>query len=333
MKNLKDMLARREGLVALEVGTDSAHVALIGASGSELAAWRDLPGIGEGGADSAKCRDALAQWAREQGAEGLPCRIALGGAFFQVDTATLPAMNEEELASSAHYEAMDRFSIEEGRSVIQHVVLGTAAGRCTVALLAAPADQVRRVADMVMQAGLLPMSIENSALSAARGALRWERSMSGQLVAALHIEPTVATVSLWRDGNLAALRRIDGNWGCEAQAPGSAEVSADADTIALEPVTAECGWRWSALAEETLRTLRQACGDGVWPSCLAVSGTAATHGELIRAVGGVCGMQTLAVECDAWIHHGASRVDASWAASLGVGAMTETGVASLRRAA
>jgi hypothetical protein len=104
------------------------------------------------------------------------------------------------------------------------------------------------------------------------------------------------------------------------------------DTIPLEPVAAPCSWRWSALAEETLRALRQSCGESSWPSCLAISGAAAAEPELIRAVGGVCGVPTVAVECGQWGLAGLRCTGPSWA-SLAGSVVVDSPATQERRAA
>lgn len=326
MKAFTNILANRDGAVTLAIDATAGCVAIEGAAGVRHAT--ELPGCGSDTADGASALSAaLQEWTGAAHAERMRCRIALGSAFFRIDTATLPAMSESELASSARFEALDRFGLEDSQAVVQHVVLGETGGRRNVALVAARLDVVRRIAEIAMGAGLLPESIEHSALTAARGAMRWESAMSGERVAALHVEPTLATLSLWRSGRLAALRTISGDW-----STASDESIVDAlDTIPLEPV-ASGGWRWSSLAEETLRSLRQACGDAAWPSALAVSGAAAAQAELVRAVGGVCGTPTFPVDCGAWGGRRACRLGPSWASMLGAGVASEQAIDERRAA-
>jgi len=231
MKALKDILTSRDGTVVLSIDATKGCVAIESAAGIRYAA--DLPGCGlDPAEDQTGLATALQEWARGARAERMRCRIALGSAFFRVDTATLPSMSEAELASSARFEALDRFGLEDAQAIVQHVVLGGSGGRRSVALVAARLDIVRRVAEIAMGAGLLPESIEHASLTAARGAMRWESAMSGDLVAALHVEPSLATMSLWRSGQLAALRTIAGDWSTGAGQE-DASVIDDQGTIPL----------------------------------------------------------------------------------------------------
>jgi len=317
MKVWNNILTQRTGLVALELDTVAGRVALVGGRGGDASGPSNLPGCDLEAAGSAACREALVEWVRASGAAGLRCRIALGASFFRCDSTTLPNMSDEELASSARFEAIDRFGLDESQSVIQHIAMGSSAGRRHVALLAARSDQVRRAAEITLEAGLLPESIEHSALTAARGALRWESAMAGEFVSALHIESSVATLSVWRAGSLVAVRTMAGDWNVSSNGKLQAQEPEALDAIPLEPVAAPCSWRWSALAEETLRALRRSCGESSWPSCLAISGGAAAEPELIRAVGGVCGVPTVAVECGQWKLSGLRCTGPSWASLAG----------------
>lgn len=331
MKAWKNILTQRTGLVALELGTSAGRVALVGGGGSSESRVSELPGTDLEAAGSAACREALEAWVRENGAGGLRCRITLGASFFRCDSTSLPNMSDDELASSARFEAIDRFGLEEAQAVIHHVALGSSTGRRQVALLAAREDQVRRAAEIAMEAGLLPESIEHSAIAAARGTLRGEQAMSGEFVSALHIEPSVATLTVWRAGSMIALRTMEGDWSMSADSVAS-HAPVASDEIPLEPVAASCSWRWSALAEETLRALRQSCGESSWPSCLAISGAVAAEPELVRAVGGVCGVPTIAVDCRSWKCAGIQVAGAAWASLIGA-ASVETAVTQNRRAA
>jgi hypothetical protein len=331
MKAWKNILTQRTGLVALELGTSAGRVMLVGGNGSDGARVSDLPGCDLEAAGSAACREALSAWVRAARVEGLRCRIVLGASFFRCDSTSLPNMSDEELSSSARFEAIDRFGLDEAQAVIHHVAMGSTTGRRQVALLAARADQVRRAAEIAMEAGLLPESIEHAALAAARGTLRFEQAMAGEFVSALHIESSIATLTVWRSGDLAAIRSVEGDWSMSPVSASANEPEA-LDVIPLEPVAPSCSWRWSALAEETLRALRQSCGESNWPSCLAISGGAAAESELIRAVGGVCGVPTIAVDCRQWKCPGVQGTGPAWASLIG-SAVIEAREMQNRRAA
>jgi hypothetical protein len=131
---------------------------------------------------------------------------------------------------------------------------------------------------------------------------------------------------------MVALRTKKGDWSMSTNSVAS-HVTEVSEEIPLEPVAASCSWRWSALAEETLRALRQSsCGESSWPSCLAISGTVAAEAELVRAVGGVCGVPTIAVDCRAWKSAGIQDAGPAWASLIGA-ASVETAVTQNRRAA
>ena len=331
MKAWKNIFTHRTELVALEVGASSGRVALVGRDGSRVSHAADLPGTTLEAAGSADFRESLSDWVHESGAAGLRCRILLGASFFRSDSASLPNMSEDELSSSARFEAIDRLDLDEAQAVIHHVPMGSSAGLRQVLLVAARADQIRRVAEFAMEAGLLPESIEHTALAAARGTLHWEQAMAGELVAMLHVEPSVATLSVWRSGSLFALRTLEGDWSLSAESLAS-HVAESSEEIPLEPVAASCTWRWSALAEETLRALRQSCGETIWPSCLSISGAVASEPELIRAVGGVCGVPTIATDCRQWKCAGVSHAGAAWAALIGGASIEAPGVRNRRAA-
>lgn len=331
MKGLRTIFTKRHGTVALELGAVAGRVALAPVDGDGWQRGTELPGCDLDAAGVSACREALTAWVRAADATGLRCRITLGASFFRTDTATLPGMTDQELASSARFEAIDRFGLDESRAVIQHALLGASEGRRSVLLLAASLEQVRRAAEIAMEAGLLPEAIEHAALAAARGSLRGEPSLGGEIVATLHVEASVATLAVWKGGDLAALRSIQGDWSAASQA--SEPSSHDLDTIPLEPVASDAGWRWSSLAEETLRCLRQACGEASWPSCLAVSGAAAAAPDLVRAVGGVCGLPTVAVDCARWSEGAPRSAGPEWAPVMGSMLGTTGGAVSARRAA
>ena len=319
-------LAPRKGSVAVELVSTGSKAALVQAARGALESCVELPGCDLESAGSNACRSALADWVDRTVLSGARCRIVLGGEFFRVDTANLPAMNDQELASSARFEAMDRFGLDEEHAIIQHIALGTDSGRRSVAMLAAPIDRVRRAAQIVLEAGLMPDSIEHAALAAARGVLAWDAASRSALVAMLHVESSVATISIWRDGVLHNLRALVGDWGSAIAAPTHART----DEIALEPIAADTGWRWSAMAEETLRTLRQTCGEASWPSRLLITGCMGEAPDLVRALGGVCAIPTVVVDCADWSLGSSDATGPGWATLLGTVAAEEAAVAARR---
>jgi len=319
MYAISTKLLTRKGSVAIEVDSGGSKAALVLAARGTLESCVDLPGCDLESAGSNACRRALADWVQRAGVAGARCRLVLGGTFFRVDTASLPAMDDRELASSARFEAMDRFGLDEEHAIIQHIALASTSGRRSVAILAASGDRVRRAAQIVLEAGLMPESIEYAALSAARGVLLWESAAERELVAMLHVEPSVATISIWRDGELQHLRSLTGDWSSAA----SVSVPNQIDEITLEPMAADVGWRWSAMAEETLRTLRQSCGESAWPKRIFITGCVGDAPDLVRALSGVCAVPTAVVDCADWSLGSAQCRGAGWATLLGTAATPE----------
>jgi Tfp pilus assembly PilM family ATPase len=139
-------------------------------------------------------------------------------------------MHEEELRASARFEALDRFGVEESDVVIHHAPLdGASPDRRSVMLFAVPQGVVRSASALAMGAGLVPASVEHAALASLRGIERWQGESQLGLVACLHIEAHVATLMLLRDGALAQMRFMEGDWQVAASAPVRPTFVQDAD--------------------------------------------------------------------------------------------------------
>ncbi len=258
-----------------------------------------------------------------QGLNGCRCRVAISSNLFRMDMVQLPTMNEEELAASAQFEAIDRFGVNAADVMIQHVPLPCkVAGRCSLLLLSVPRHIIRNATQVVMAAGLSPCSIENAAYAALHGAeLRHDGFTTG-LIAFMHIEAQQAVLLLIKDGQLQYLRAMQGDWSTHSGVQiGSATHTTVTDSIALEPIDSGGAWRWSSLAEETLRSLRQACGDSTWPARIVVTGAPSHDPELLDILKGVCGLESIPVDSAHWSIGKEELQSDTWAAALGAASL------------
>ena len=334
MREWRNMLAAGTRAVALDFGADATRLLVLGGSGG----WRrtaacTLPRLEPGRAAPASLVQALTERVREHGLRGAACRITIASDAFRTELTQLPAMNDEELRASARFEALDRFGVEESDVVIHHAALDAAStDRRSVMLFAVPQTTVRQAAALAMDAGLTPSSVEHAGLAALRGIERWQGESQLGLVACLQIEARVATLMLLRDGNLVQMRCMQGDWQVAAGAPSRPTPAPDADSIPLDPVDAVSPWRWSCLAEETLRCLRHATGDSAWPARMLVTGPAAGDASLLDALLGVCGLTVQPAASDRWVDGTPNLSGEDWASALGA-ASIDMKSANLRRAA
>lgn len=318
MKALFDNLTARQATVAVDFGADAVRVAAMtrGADG----AWSvrqafTLPAVdlAQGMPESVlRVFTARVHAARLVGARA---RVTISAIGFQSDTATLPALEENELAASARFEAIGRLGVDEADTIIRHMTLGGTGEARQVLLLTLPTLTARHAAEAVVASGLRPESIEHAAFAALSGACGFQPELTTGVTALLQVEPRAATLMLHRDGRVVLLRAMRGEWTMACAAAPVSAASHEGD-IPLDPVDPEAGWRWSSLAEETLRRLRQSCGDANWPDRLVVTGAAASDRSLIDALHGVCGMPVGAANCGSWA---VSQItlDAGWASCLG----------------
>lgn len=334
MRDWLNMLATGTRAVALDFGADATRLLVLGGSGG----WRrtaacTLPRLELGRAAPASFAQALAERVRELGLRGAACRITIAGDAFRTELTQLPAMSDEELRASARFEALDRFGVEADDVVIHHAALESAStDRRSVMLFALPQSVVRHVATLVMDAGLAPGSVEHAGLASLRGIQRWQGESRLGLMACLHVEARVATLLLLRDGEISQMRFMQGDWQVAASAPASPAAIHDADLIPLDPVETVSPWRWSCLAEETLRCLRHATGESAWPAQMVVTGPAAGDGSLLDALRGVCGLTVQQAGSDRWVDGQPSLSGEAWASALGAASL-DMKSANLRRAA
>lgn len=333
MNALMNKLGARQATVAVDFGADAVRVAVLGRGrdgGLKADHSFTLPAVDLAQGMPESVSRALAARVRAMKLVGCRARVTISALAFQVETATLPALSESELEASARFEAIGRFGIDEDDSIVRHLTLGGSGDARQVLLMTLPVLTARHAAEAIVAAGLRPESVEHAAFAALEGACVHQPELESGLTALLHVEPRIATLMLHRDGRLLFVRAMRGEWTVAAPSAPVAATPIEGD-IPLDPVDSDAGWRWSSLAEESLRFLRQGCGETSWPDRLVVSGAAACDRSLIEALRGVCGMPVAAAPCAQWA---AAEVtlDAGWAACLGAGLRADAG-ASHRRAA
>ena len=334
MRNLRNILGAGRRAVALDLGADATRM-LVTAPATH-GGWRRTAACMLAPVDLAHdvpehVLAAVTERVRELGLRGAACRITVAGGAFRMDTATLPALSDDELRASARFEALDRFGVDASSTVLQHVRLhGSGAGARGVLLLGAARAAMQRAAELVMQSGMAPVSVEHAVLSSLRAIGRWHGESQVGLVACLHVEPRQATLALLQDGCLSQMRCMRGDWNSIAAAPRAA--APDADAIALEPVDAVSPWRWSCLAEDTLRCLRQACGEQVWPARMVVTGPTATDEGLLEALRGVCGVMVEQAGSGRWIDGEPAVAGEGWVSALGAASLDMRHMADRRAA-
>jgi len=321
MDAIRNMLKGRSVSAAIDFAADRTRLLVQdGARGHAM----ELPGadLAQGVRDSVI--DALRQRVCERRLRDGRSRVSIAASCFRCEMATLPAMTDTELASSARFEAMDRFGVEPTDAVIRHLPLaGSArgAGR-QVLLLALPVGTARHAAEAVMAAGLRLDSLEHAAIAGLRAATAMDAGMATGTVAWLHVEPRVASLLVQQDGDLRFMRDFEGEWAVAPRTQTRTRVSMRKDddgSIPLAPVDDEDeNWRWSCLAEEVLCSLRQAGDRESWPSRLMVAGGPA-DASLCDALGGVCGLDASLAACAQWGAGVDGTRDHAWAAAMGAG--------------
>ena len=147
----------------------------------------------------------------------------------------------------------------------------------------------------------------------------------------MHIEPQQAVLLLMKDGQLQAIRAMQGDW---AVAAPSTEVATNTNdnSLALEPVASEGAWRWSSLAEETLRCMRQACVESSLPTRMLVTGAPSSDHELLETFKGVCGLESVSLNSAGWSTGAEKLTSDTWAAALGAASLDFKNISSARAA-
>ena len=268
----------------------------------------------------------------EAGLNGCKCRVTIASHLFRMDMAQLPSMSENELAKSAHFEAIDRFNVNEADVMIQHASLPCkTAGKSALLLLSVPLLYIRNATQAVMAAGLSPCSIENAACAALHGAELRHDGFNTGLIAFMHIEPQQAVLLVMKDGQLQSVRAMQGDW---AVAAPSTEVDTNTidNSLALEPVASQDAWRWSSLAEETLRCMLQACVASSLPTRMLVTGAPSSDHKLLETFKGVCGLESVSLNSAGWSTGAEKLTSDTWAAALGAASLDFKNISSARAA-
>lgn len=333
MKALLNNLAARQATVAVDFAADAVRVVALtraAEGGWSVRQAFTLPAVDLAQGMPESVNRVFAARVRAAGLIGARARVTISAIGFQTEIATLPALEESELAASARFEAIGRLGVDEADTVIRHATLGGTGDSRQVLLLTLPALTARHAAEAVVASGLRPECMEHAAFAALAGTCGMQPELQAGLTALLHVEPRAATVMLHRDGRVVFVRAMRGEWTLAVPSAPASAVSHDGD-IPLEPVDPEAGWRWSSLAEETLRCLRQSCGEASWPDRMVVTGAAANDRALIDALHGVCGMPVAPAACGTWATANIT-LDAGWAACLGA-CSRERAAGAKRRAA
>ena len=268
----------------------------------------------------------------EAGLTGCKCRVTIASHLFRMEMAQLTSMSENELAKSAHFEAIDRFNVNAADVMIQHASLPcTTAGKSALLLLSVPLLYIRNATQAAMAAGLSPCSIQNAACAALHGAELRHDGFNIGLIAFMHIEPQQAVLLLMKDGQLQSVRAMQGDW---AVAAPSTEIATNTNdnSLALEPVASEGAWRWSSLAEETLRCMRQACVESSLPTRMLVTGAPSSDHELLESFRGVCGLESVSLNSAGWSKGAEKLTSDTWAAALGAASLDFKNISSARAA-
>ena len=328
MHRIAHMFRRSQATVAVDLGTDGLRVVILdGGPGVREAAFFRTPAGEQPWGDSARVE--LARWVRAHGLQGASAQLVLNARVILADTAVMPIMPDAELSASVRFEAADRWNLDQASSVIRHMRLATGGNAShPVLLLATRQEQLDAAVDLALHAGLHPTHVECAPLAAARGAVRWNRSIAEGEVAMLHVDPRVATLMVLRGGELAMFRSIEGEWGRNGR---TRHTTADGD-IPLEPDQDHPAWRWTGLAEEVLLLLRNGCTQSSWPGRMVLTGPCATESELLQTLQGVCGLAVTFAGSDRWIPPCEGLMDESWASAIGCLA-DEPATAEARRAA
>ena len=268
----------------------------------------------------------------EAGLTGCKCRVTIASHLFRMEMAQLTSISENELPKIAHFEAIGRFNVNEADVMIQHASLPCkTAGKSALLLMAVPLLIIRNATQAVMAAGLSPCSIENAACAALHGAELRHDGFNTGLIAFMHIEPQQAVLLVMKDGQLQSVRAMQGDW---AVAAPSTEVATNTNdnSLALEPFASQDAWRWSSLAEETLRCMRQACVESSLPTRMLVTGAPSSDHELLETFKGVCGLESVSLNSAGW-STGAERLTSdTWAAALGAASLDFKNISSARAA-
>jgi len=334
MRHFQNILTKQTTAIAVDFADDALRCIAIEQATDGTWTRRVAFGLPAAPLDRSMDDSALREFSAkvsEAGLNGCKCRVTIASHLFRMDMAQLPTMNEQELAASARFEAIGRFGVNAADVMIQHVSLPCkTAGRCAL-LLSVPLLIIRNATQAVMAAGLSPCSIENAAYAALHGAELRHDGFNTGMIAFMHIEPQQAVLLLMKDGQLQFVRAMQGDWAVAAPSTEVATNTTD-NSLALEPVASQDAWRWSSLAEETLRCMRQACVGSNLPTQILVTGAPSSDHELLETFKGVCGLESVSLNSAGWSTGAEKLTSDTWAAALGAASLDFKNISSARAA-
>ena len=335
MRHFQNILTKQTTAIAVDFAADALRCIAIeqavDGTWTRRVAFELPPAPLDRSMDDSALREFSAR-VSEAGLTGCKCRVTIASHLFRMEMAQLTSMSENELAKSAHFEAIDRFNVNAADVMIQHASLPcTTAGKSALLLLSVPLLYIRNATQAAMAAGLSPCSIQNAACAALHGAELRHDGFNIGLIAFMHIEPQQAVLLLMKDGQLQSVRAMQGDW---AVAAPSTEIATNTNdnSLALEPVASEGAWRWSSLAEETLRCMRQACVESSLPTRMLVTGAPSSDHELLESFRGVCGLESVSLNSAGWSKGAEKLTSDTWAAALGAASLDFKNISSVRAA-
>ena len=335
MRHFQNILTKQTTAIAVDFAADALRCIAIeqavDGTWTRRVAFELPPAPLDRSMDDSALREFSAR-VSEAGLTGCKCRVTIASHLFRMEMAQLTSMSENELAKSAHFEAIDRFNVNAADVMIQHASLPcTTAGKSALLLLSVPLLYIRNATQAAMAAGLSPCSIQNAACAALHGAELRHDGFNIGLIAFMHIEPQQAVLLLMKDGQLQSVRAMQGDW---AVAAPSTEIATNTNdnSLALEPVASEGAWRWSSLAEETLRCMRQACVESNLPTRMLVTGAPSSDHELLETFKGVCGLESVSLNSAGWSTGAEKLTSDTWAAALGAASLDFKNISSARAA-
>jgi hypothetical protein len=322
MQPLRNILLRPSGHVATDLGADAVRLLAMEDGVIRTAVAIPAPFGSDGGGWTAGLSSAV----RAASLRGRECRVTLPSRLFRMEVTSMPPMSEPDRARSARFEAMDRFGVDPDTAVIRHVPIGTDARQ--VLLMAADGATLGSAVGPMVEAGLLPCSVEPAAWAALRGAMAFAGLGDSGRVAFVSLEPELACVTLLQDGVIVSFRCVHGHWGQATAGTMHRHAVAEAE-LALEGD--DESWKWSALAEEMVRALRGNGGEQAWPERLVLTGSGTDEASLRSTLSGVCGVPVVSAQSGAWASGAPVPSGDLWAPAFG--SMVLDGPLGIRRAA
>ena len=308
MQPLRNILLRPTGRVATDLAADAVRLLAMEEGAVRTSVAIPAPFGCDGGGWTAGLRSAV----RSAGLRGRECRVTLPSRLFRMEITSMPPMSEPDRARSARFEAMDRFGVDPDTAVIRHMPIGTDARQ--VLLMAADGATLASAVAPLVEAGLLPCSVEPAAWAALRGAMAFTGLGESGRIAFVSLEPELACVTLMQDGAIISFRCVHGHWG-QATAGTALRHAASEGELSLEGD--DEGWKWSSLAEEMVRALRASGSEQAWPERLVLTGSGSDDASLRSTLSGVCGIPVVAAQSHTWVVGSSVPAGDLWAPAFG----------------